>query len=160
MFTIVSCHGMAEGRGGQHGASITASERLSYFFFRSERGRRAGRGHSGPYRDVGLSEGIGAFAATLGGCVSSQEIPLSANVYRLEVGGTGRFGASAIPQQTIKPAAQITLGKDFTHFVLEDAAMQKGRTCAGQSSIGPMMATTRSTSVTVMMYRPGENRTL
>ena len=96
-------------------------------------------------------------AVGLAGCVSTQEIPLSANSYQLEVSGTGRFGAGAVPQTTLRRAAELTLEKGFTHFVLGSATMQTAHTYAGQASIVPLIATTRSNSVTVRMFRPGEN---
>lgn len=98
-----------------------------------------------------------AAALMLAGCVSSQEIPLSANAYRLEVSGTGRFGAGAVPQETLKRAARLTLSKGYTHFILDDPAMQTGKVYAGTVNGFPAMAQTRSTSVTVTMYRAGEN---
>ncbi|WP_309084559.1 hypothetical protein [Chelativorans sp.] len=96
-------------------------------------------------------------AAGLAGCVSTQEIPLSMNTYQLEVSGTGRFGAGAVPQATLRRAAELTLEKGFTHFILGGATMQTAHTYAGQASVVPIIATTRSNSVTVRMYRPGEN---
>lgn len=104
-------------------------------------------------------EGLVACIAllALGGCVSSQEIPLSANTYRLEVSGSGRIGAGNVPNQVLKKAAALTVSKGYTHFVLIDADTQTGRTFAGYSSVGPMLATTRSSAVTVVMYRPGQN---
>lgn len=96
--------------------------------------------------------------AALAGCVSSQEIPLAMNAYQLEVSGTGRWGASAVPRETLRRAAQLTLEKGFTHFILEGATMQTGSTYAGQVSMVPVVARTRSNSVTVRMYRIGENQ--
>ncbi|WP_034658714.1 hypothetical protein [Chelativorans sp. J32] len=98
-----------------------------------------------------------SLAVALAGCVSTQEIPLSVNSYQLEVSGTGRFGAGAVPQATLKRAAELTLEKGFTHFTLGGATMQTAHTYAGQASFVPLIATTRSNSVTVRMFRPGEN---
>ena len=96
-------------------------------------------------------------AAALVGCVSSQEIPLAVNAYQLEVSGTGRWAANAVPKETLRRAAQLTLEKGFTHFILAGATMQTGSTYAGQVSVIPVVAKTRSNSVTVRMYQAGEN---
>ncbi len=92
-----------------------------------------------------------AVLLALAGCTSTQEIPLSANRVQLEVSGTGRLGAGAVPQQTLRRAAEVTLREGYTHFVLESPQTQTGRVFAGVTYGQPMLATTRTNSVTVVM---------
>lgn len=78
-----------------------------------------------------------ALAALLAaaGCVQTQELPLAANVYRLETSSSGMGAGSRVQQETMRRAAELTLGKGYTHFVLTEAAMQTGARHVGNTPV-------------------------
>ena len=119
---------------------------------------------------------LAAWAAMLAvaGCVQTQEMPLAANVYRLESSGSGLIGASRVPTATLQRAAELTISKGYTHFLLTDAGMQSGARQIGNTPIygsttanvygstgfanttifggQPIYARTARAGVTVVMY--------
>ena len=127
-----------------------------------------------------MKTGFVAWAAMLAvaGCVQTQEMPLAANVYRLDSSGSGLIGASRVPTVTLRRAAELTISKGYTHFVLADAGMQSGARQIGNTPIygsttanvygnigsanttihggQPIYARTARAGVTVVMYAGGD----
>ena len=72
----------------------------------------------------------------VGGCVSTQEMPLAPNVVRLDTHASGALFAGQATGQTMRRAAELTLQNGFSHFRLEDAQMSHGSQFAGVYSSG------------------------
>jgi len=113
---------------------------------------------------LGATLVLGLLAA---GCVQTQEMALSQNVYQLQVSGSGLIAASQVPGSTQVKAAELTLAKGYTHFILDNASLQSGSRIVGTTpvygSVGPygavnlyggqpVRAPTSSASVTVRMF--------
>lgn len=73
----------------------------------------------------------------LSACVTTSEIPLAANAYRLETNASGVLYVDQAPKQTLRRAAELTLAKGYTHFVLVDADVSTGSRIVGYSTMGP-----------------------
>src|SRR5690606_21028955 len=101
------------------------------------------------------------------------------NVYRLESSARGIINVAQAPKQTMRRAAELTLAKGYTHFVLADAGMRSGsrlasvipgtattsgrfvgdRGFAATTSFSPgvpIYAPTSNIGMTVVMYRANE----
>ena len=131
-------------------------------------------------RGNGMKTRLATLAAMLAvaGCVQTQELPLAANVYRLESSGSGLIGASRVPTEILRHAAELTISKGYTHFVLTNAGMQSGARQIGNTPINgsttanvygntgyanttiyggqPVYAKTARAGVTVIMYVTGD----
>ena len=130
-------------------------------------------------RGNGMKTRLATLAAMLAvaGCVQTQELPLAANIYRLESSGSGLFGASRVPTVILRRAAELTISKGYTHFLLTDAGMQSGSRQIGNTPVygsttasvygntgfanttvyggQPIYAKTAQAGVTVVMYVSG-----
>ncbi|MCM0752002.1 hypothetical protein DEA98_14115 [Brucella pseudogrignonensis] len=119
-------------------------------------------------------------AVALSACATTNEMPLAANVVRLDTQASGTLFAGSAGRITMKKAAEATLKRGYTHFRLEQAttsqgsqlvsvnssssgtfsANQYGRsTYGGYSGFGsatPVYAPTANVGVTVIMFRNGE----
>lgn len=104
------------------------------------------------------------------GCVQTSELPMAANVVRLESSAGGIVGRARAPKETLRRAAEMTLAKGYTHFVLADVNSSTDTFYAGSSpgqvSVHGNTATVRpgsprygsrtSVGVTVVMYRASD----
>lgn len=113
----------------------------------------------------------------LAGCVniSESEMALSQNVYRIDLNARGRFGVDAAPKRAQVRAAELTIAKGYTHYIIQNSASQGGTVYAGStpvyatttvnvignsafantSTMGgyPMMMPTSTTSIIVAMFK-------
>lgn len=97
-------------------------------------------------------------ALGLAGCVSTDATPLSKNVYKLNADGRGMIGGreSATRKAIIKEAAELTLEKGFTHFVIADQRDDSSRTFIGMS---PTTANTFGSATITGNQIYGQSRT-
>lgn len=70
-------------------------------------------------------------ALALAACVTTQEMPLSANVWRIQTEAGGLLFVGQAAPQTLKRAAELTLKQGYTHFKLVDASVATGSEFAG-----------------------------
>lgn len=94
-------------------------------------------------------------ALILSGCIQTQELPLAQNVSRLETTGVGASAASRTGQATLQKAAEITLARGYTHFVLTNADLASGVRVVSIWDDDPIYARTSRAGVTVVMYTAG-----
>lgn len=116
--------------------------------------------------------------ALLSGCISTQEMPLSENVWRIQTEAGGLLFVGQTSKQTLKRAAELTLKQGYSHFRLVDASMASGsefvgytpgmartnvsvvgNTAYGTTTYSPGVPINRPTSqagATVIMYRAGD----
>jgi len=107
----------------------------------------------------------GLLAAALGGCVSTQEIPLAPNMVRIDTEAGGRlFVGQAVPQ-TMRRAAEATIARGYTHFRLEQANLSQGSRLGGATvtnygggfvGVQAQRVQTASASATVLMFHAHE----
>lgn len=117
-----------------------------------------------------------AVALAVSGCVniSESEIALSKNVYQIDLSARGRFGVDAAPKRAQIRAAELTLQKGYSHYVIQSGGTSGGSVYAGQTPVYsqtnvnvvgntayastnnfggyPMMMPTSQTSITVVMF--------
>ena len=69
----------------------------------------------------------------LSGCVniSESEMALSQNTYRIDLNARGRFGVNAAPKRAQLRAAELTLAKGYTHYLIQGSGTQGGSVYAG-----------------------------
>lgn len=84
-----------------------------------------------------------AVAVIASACVSQHELALSKNVYRLDVDARGLIAMAAAEDSLSRRAAELTLSKGFTHYVIADASSERGRNFLG------MTPSTSNTTVNV-----------
>lgn len=88
-----------------------------------------------------------AFALiALTGCVniSESEMALSQNVYQIDLNARGRFGVDAAPKRAQQRAAELTISKGYTHYIVQRSGTQGGSVYAGN------MPTYSNTNVNVI----------
>ena len=73
---------------------------------------------------------LGAMVA-LGGCISTQELPIAPNVVRLDTQASGLLFTGQTVPQTMRMAATATLNRGYTHFKFADADLQQGSVVSG-----------------------------
>lgn len=117
-------------------------------------------------------------AVPLAGCISTQEMPLSENVWRVHTEADGLLFVGQASKATLKRAAELTLKQGYTHFRLVDASMATGsefagympgqsrtnvavmgNTAVGTTTYSPGVALSKPTTqngATVIMYRSGD----
>lgn len=78
-------------------------------------------------------------ALPLAGCISTQEMQLSENIWRIQTQSGGILFVGETGKQMLKRAAELTLKQGYTHFKLADASMSSGSEVSGYT---PGMATT------------------
>ena len=67
----------------------------------------------------------------IGGCVSTQELPLAPNMVRIDTQARGLlFTGQAVPA-TMRAAAKATLDRGFSHFSFAEAGLQQGSVVTG-----------------------------
>ena len=87
------------------------------------------------------------FGSALGGCVSTQEMPLAPNVVQLDTHASGALFTGQATGQTMKRAAELTLQNGYTYFRLENAQMSQGSQLAGTYSSGTRACRTASSVI-------------
>jgi hypothetical protein len=75
----------------------------------------------------------------LTGCVSTQEMPLAANMVRIDTQAGGLLFVDRAVPETMRAAAKATIDRGYTHFRLMDANLAQGSTYVG--SIGNVSGT-------------------
>lgn len=77
---------------------------------------------------------VGLAALALAGCVSTQEMPISPNMVRLDTNAGGMlFAGQAVPR-TMRAAAEATLRAGYTRFRLADVSSGQGSEIVGVDS--------------------------
>ena len=66
-------------------------------------------------------------ALSLTGCISTQEMPLSPNVVRIDTQSRGLLFTGQTVPQTMRAAAKATLDRGYSHFKFGDARFSRGR---------------------------------
>lgn len=84
----------------------------------------------------GTMRKLSALAAVLlvSACATTSEMPLAANVVRLDTQASGLLFVGAAPRITMKKAAGATIARGYTHFRFQDAATSQGREFAGMNT--------------------------
>ena len=72
----------------------------------------------------------------VGGCISTQELPLAPNMVRIDTKASGLFFAGQTVPTTMKAAAKATLDRGFSHFVFAQAGLEQGSVVTGVISSG------------------------
>lgn len=99
-------------------------------------------------------------AVPLGGCITTQEMPLAPNMVRIDTQARGLlFTGQAVPQ-TMRAAANATLARGYTHFKLVDASMGQGSVMTGAvatygngiGTVSAINAPIAGNAVTVVMF--------
>jgi hypothetical protein len=75
-------------------------------------------------------------ALALGGCISTQQMPLAPNMVRIDTQSGGLLFTGQTVPATMRAAAQATLDRGYSHFKLADASLQQGSKVAGVISNG------------------------
>lgn len=117
-----------------------------------------------------------ALSLSVGGCVTTQEMPLAPNMVRLDTRASGLLFTGQTVPQTMRRAAELTLQAGYTHFRLDQASSGQGTQLAGVmsnasvngsygggsyratgfGSTTPIYAPTASAGATVIMLKPGD----
>lgn len=119
-----------------------------------------------------------AAALLVSGCIRTTEMPLAANVVRIQTEAHGALFTGQTQKQTMRKAAELTLARGYTHFKLTDTSMESGQEFVGMTSSTanttydrrgrtvygnttytpgvPMYDETATAGATVVMYRAGE----
>lgn len=119
-----------------------------------------------------------ALALSAAACVSTSQMQLAPNVYRVETNASGLLFVGQAGDETLRRAAELTLAKGYTHFKLADAGYGTGSVVSGISSDATygtatvsgntvygrtygggatvMRAPTEKAAATVIMFRAGD----
>ena len=73
-------------------------------------------------------------ALCLGGCISTQEMPLAPNVVRIDTQSRGYLFTEQTVPTTMRAAAKATLERGYSHFKFAEASLQQGSVVAGAVS--------------------------
>ena len=92
---------------------------------------------------------VAILAASLGGCIETQEMPLAPNVVRLDTHASGLLFTGQTVPQTMRKAAEATLRSGYTQFRFADASTNQGSRLVGVYSSASAQG---STSGTVSSY--------
>ncbi|MBX9759723.1 MAG: hypothetical protein K2Y29_13190 [Beijerinckiaceae bacterium] len=101
---------------------------------------------------------------SLAGCIDVKEHQLAANVVRVETNAQGGFFTSSAADLTMRQAAEATLRKGYTHFILSDQSLTRGSVASSSRITNPDGSTRPSTtqvptanaSATVIMFRASD----
>lgn len=91
-------------------------------------------------------------AVLLSGCVTQNELALQRNVYRLDIDARGDFGISDAAKTMQRRAAELTLSKGYSHYIIADSNSE-----TGTEVIGHMPATSRTTTRREGSWQSGES---
>jgi hypothetical protein len=105
-----------------------------------------------------------ALCAGLGGCLSTQTMPLAPNMVRIDTQAGGLLFTGQTVPATMKAAANATLQAGYTHFRLSNASMGQGSSdvsafCSGGdhfASCNTVSAPTSGAAVTVTMMNAND----
>ena len=103
------------------------------------------------------------FAATLclfvAGCVTTQEMPLAPNVVRLDTHASGLLSVGQTTDRTMKRAAELTLQNGYSHFRLDQVAVNQSRElgCVYSSGQATSFGTATGTRVGNTVYVNGSS---
>lgn len=75
-------------------------------------------------------------SAVLTGCATTSEMPLAANMVRLDTNASGLIFTSQAGQITMKKAAEATVRRGYTHFRLEQVQTASGSRFVGMNTYG------------------------
>ena len=70
-------------------------------------------------------------ALLVSGCVSTSQMQVAPNAYRLETNAGGLLFMGQAGRQTLIRAANLTIAKGYTHFRLADAGLSTGSQVVG-----------------------------
>src|SRR4051795_12802027 len=70
-------------------------------------------------------------ALALGGCISTQEMPLAPNMVRVDTQSKGLLLTGQTVPQTMRTAALATINRGYTHFKFAEANLQQGSVVSG-----------------------------
>lgn len=96
----------------------------------------------------------------LGGCISTQEMPLAPNMVRIDTQARGLlFTGQAVPQ-TMRAAANATLSRGYTHFKIANASLGQGSVTTGAvasygngfGTVSAIHAPVTGNAITVIMF--------
>ncbi len=101
---------------------------------------------------------------SLSGCIDVKERSLSANVVRVETNAQGAFFTGSAADLTMRRAAEATLRKGYSHFILSDESLTRGSVASSSRITNPDGTTRPSTtqvptanaSATVIMFRASD----
>ena len=82
---------------------------------------------------AGLIASVALFGLT--GCVQQSEIALASNVYKLDVDARGLIAMDAAKQSLQMRAAELTLSKGYTHYIIADARSAQGVNYLGRTPV-------------------------
>jgi hypothetical protein len=99
------------------------------------------------------------FASLLGGCVTTNTVPIAPDTFRLDTDSSGYLYAGNAGEETLLKAAQITQSKGFAYFMVLDGNSGNGSVYTGSTASvyggsifsSPTYAPTQNVSVTVRM---------
>src|SRR5262245_40533289 len=102
-------------------------------------------------------------ASAVGGCITSQAMPLAPNQVRIDTRAGGLLFVNQTVPTTMREAATQTLRAGYTHFKLSQAASGVGETASTSCSwgrygggCGDVFRPTSGASVTVTMFRAND----
>lgn len=76
-----------------------------------------------------------AAAFCLSACVSQNEMALANNVYKLDIDARGLIAMSEAKQSAQRRAAELTLAKGYTHYIITDAQSYESARVVGRTPI-------------------------
>lgn len=71
----------------------------------------------------------------IAGCVSQNELALSKNVYKLDVDSRGLIARHEAKTSIQRRAAELTLSRGFTHYIIADASTSEGARYLGRTPV-------------------------
>ena len=101
---------------------------------------------------------------SLAGCIDVKERPLAANVVRVETNAQGAFFTGSAADLTMRRAAEATLRKGYSHFILADESVERGSVASSSRITNPDGTTspsrtripTSTAGATVVMFRASD----
>lgn len=101
---------------------------------------------------------------SLSGCIDVKERSLSANVVRVETNAQGAFFTGSAADLTLRRAAEATLRKGYSHFILADDKVERGSVASSSRITNPDGTTspsrtripTATATATVVMFRASD----
>ena len=78
-------------------------------------------------------------ALLLAGCVTTSELPLSKNVWQVEVNAGGALFVNGADNAALKKAAELTIAQGYTDFIIANPNTESGVNYVGRT---PGIATT------------------
>ncbi len=117
---------------------------------------------------------LAAAAFVLGGCTTLSTTPMAKNVWNVQADSGGLLFVGGNKEAALKQAAELTLQQGYQRFVIADAAGAKGSQYIGNTGYTansvfsgntmhtniyggtPIYRPTASTSLTVIMFNPGD----